>query len=358
MNEKMTAEKWDAMLRKLVGKGKKMGKVREEELDVLLRGAPEEKIGMVQEMLEEWGIKVETEQGESLEDLEKKLADPEELAMEFAPEDPVRWYLRQIGKIPLLSVQEEKELARKTAEGDEGAKKDLVQANLRLVVSVAKKYTGRGLQLLDLIQEGSFGLLRAADKFDWEKGNRFSTYATWWIRQAVTRAIADQGKLIRIPVHLTEMINKIGRSERKLVQTLGRIPTVDEIAEDLGVPVNKVLTAMDAAADVLSMDTPVGEDEDASVGAFIRDETCKEPEEQVAANALVETMQEVLDTLTEREAAVLRMRFGMYDGRAHTLEEVGELFGVTRERIRQIESKALRKLRHPTRAKKLRDYYS
>ena len=348
----------DAMIQNLMERGKKEGKISEDELSNLLQDADEGKVEMVQNLIDAWNIKVETDNGDDFAGVEKELIDPVKLAAEYSLEDPVRFYLKEIGQIPLLSFDEEQELARRTATGDEKAKKKFVEANLRLVVSIAKKYSGRGLHLLDLIQEGSFGLIRAVDKFDWTKGNKFSTYATWWIRQAITRAIADQGKLIRIPVHLTEIINKSARSNRKLVQVLGREPTIYEVADDLNMPVERVLTAMDAAAEVLSLDTPVGEDDDTSVSSFIKDDRTKEPEEEVASNALAEAVQEALETLTDREAEVLRLRFGMYDGSNHTLEEVGNYFGVTRERIRQIENKAIRKLRHPTRAKKLRDFYS
>ena len=272
-------------------------------------------------------------------------------------DDPVRMYLKEIGKVPLLSAEEELGLAEKMAQGDVKAKQQLVEANLRLVVSIAKKYSGRGLHILDLIQEGNTGLIRAVDKFDWTKGNKFSTYATWWIRQAITRAIADQARTIRVPVHMVEVINKATRCNRKLVQELGREPTVEEIAAELNLPVEKIIEANRTAADTLSLDTPVGDEEDTSIGSFVEDERTPGPADATSNALLAEALKEILDTLTEREADVLRMRFGMYDGRTHTLEEVGQIFGVTRERIRQIENKAIRKLRHPSRAKKIRDFY-
>ena len=288
---------------------------------------------------------------------EEELVDPVDLAAEYNLDDPVRMYLKEIGQIKLLSPEEEVELAKRVAEGDQEAKNKLTEANLRLVVSIAKKYSGRGLHILDLIQEGNTGLIRAVDKFDWTKGNKFSTYATWWIRQAITRAIADQARTIRVPVHMVEVINKATRCNRQLVQELGREPTVEEIAEKLGLPVEKIIEANRTAADTLSLDTPVGDEEDTSIGSFVEDERTPGPADATSNALLAEALKEILDTLTEREADVLRMRFGMYDGRTHTLEEVGQIFGVTRERIRQIENKAIRKLRHPSRAKKIKDFY-
>ncbi|MBQ4641574.1 MAG: RNA polymerase sigma factor RpoD [Oscillospiraceae bacterium] len=288
---------------------------------------------------------------------EEDLIDPVDLAAEYNLDDPVRMYLKEIGQIKLLSVEEEVELAKRVSEGDQEAKNKLTEANLRLVVSIAKKYSGRGLHILDLIQEGNTGLIRAVDKFDWTKGNKFSTYATWWIRQAITRAIADQARTIRVPVHMVEVINKATRCNRKLVQELGREPTVEEIAAELGLPVEKIIEANRTAADTLSLDTPVGDEEDTSIGSFVEDERTPGPADATSNALLAEALKEILDTLTEREADVLRMRFGMHDGRTHTLEEVGQIFGVTRERIRQIENKAIRKLRHPSRAKKIKDFY-
>ena len=288
---------------------------------------------------------------------EEDLVDPVDLAAEYSLDDPVRMYLKEIGQIRLLTAEEEVDLAKRVSEGDQSAKDMLTEANLRLVVSIAKKYSGRGLHILDLIQEGNTGLIRAVDKFDWTKGNKFSTYATWWIRQAITRAIADQARTIRVPVHMVEVINKATRCNRKLVQELGREPTVEEIAKELGLPVEKIIEANRTAADTLSLDTPVGDEEDTSIGSFVEDERTPGPADATSNALLAEALKEILDTLTDREAEVLRMRFGMYDGRTHTLEEVGQSFGVTRERIRQIENKAIRKLRHPSRAKKIKDFY-
>ncbi|HOB10726.1 MAG: RNA polymerase sigma factor RpoD [Acetomicrobium sp.] len=270
--------------------------------------------------------------------------------------DPVRMYLREIGKIPLLTKEEEVELAKRVEAGDEEAKKKLIEANLRLVVSIAKKYIGRGLSFLDLIQEGNLGLIRAVEKFDYRKGFKFSTYATWWIRQAITRAIADQARTIRIPVHMVETINKLIRVSRQLVQQLGREPTVEEIAQALELLPEKVEDIQRIAQEPVSLETPIGEEEDSQLGDFIEDKDSPNPEEATAGQLLREQLEEMLGELTEREREVLRLRFGLEDGRAHTLEEVGKRFNVTRERIRQIEAKALRKLRHPSRSKRLRDY--
>ena len=291
------------------------------------------------------------------EDDEETLVDPVELAAEYNLDDPVRMYLKEIGQVKLLSAEEEIELAQKVSEGDKAAKDKLTEANLRLVVSIAKKYSGRGLHILDLIQEGNTGLIRAVDKFDYTKGNKFSTYATWWIRQAITRAIADQARTIRVPVHMVEVINKATRCNRKLVQELGREPTLEEIAAELNLPIEKIIEANRTAADTLSLDTPVGDEEDTTIGSFVEDDNTLGPADATSNTLLAEALSEILGTLTEREADVLRMRFGMYDGRTHTLEEVGQIFGVTRERIRQIENKAIRKLRHPSRAKKIKDFY-
>ena len=288
---------------------------------------------------------------------DEELVDPLELAAEYNLDDPVRMYLKEIGQVKLLTADEEIELAKRVSEGDKAAKDRLTEANLRLVVSIAKKYSGRGLHILDLIQEGNTGLIRAVDKFDYTKGNKFSTYATWWIRQAITRAIADQARTIRVPVHMVEVINKATRCNRKLVQELGREPTLEEIAAELNLPIEKIIEANRTAADTLSLDMPVGDEEDTTIGSFVEDDNTPGPVDATSNAMLSEALTEILGTLTEREADVLRMRFGMYDGRTHTLEEVGQIFGVTRERIRQIENKAIRKLRHPSRAKKIKDFY-
>ncbi len=271
-------------------------------------------------------------------------------------EDPVRMYLKEIGKVPLLSAEREIELAQRMEDGDEDAKKELAEANLRLVVSIAKRYVGRGMLFLDLIQEGNLGLIKAVEKFDYHKGYKFSTYATWWIRQAITRAIADQARTIRIPVHMVETINKLIRVSRQLLQELGREPTTEEIAKQLDMPVDRVREILKISQEPVSLETPIGEEEDSHLGDFIQDDNVPVPAEAAAQTLLKEQLDEVLDTLTEREQKVLRLRFGMNDGRARTLEEVGKEFDVTRERIRQIEAKALRKLRHPSRSRKLRDY--
>ena len=271
-------------------------------------------------------------------------------------EDPVRMYLKEIGKVPLLSADREIELAQRMEDGDEDAKKELAEANLRLVVSIAKRYVGRGMLFLDLIQEGNLGLIKGVEKFDYHKGYKFSTYATWWIRQAITRAIADQARTIRIPVHMVETINKLIRVSRQLLQELGREPTPEEIAEELDMPVERVREILKISQEPVSLETPIGEEEDSHLGDFIQDDNVPVPAEAAAQTLLKEQLDEVLSTLTEREQKVLRLRFGMNDGRARTLEEVGKEFDVTRERIRQIEAKALRKLRHPSRSRKLRDY--
>ncbi len=274
----------------------------------------------------------------------------------IAVDDPVRMYLKEIGKVPLLSADEEIDLAKRMEQGDEEAKKRLCEANLRLVVSIAKRYVGRGMLFLDLIQEGNLGLIKAVDKFDYTKGYKFSTYATWWIRQAITRSIADQARTIRIPVHMVETINKLIRVSRQLLQELGREPSPEEIAEEMGLSVDKVREIQKVAQEPVSLETPIGEEEDSHLGDFIPDEDVPAPVEAAAFSMLKEQLIEVLDTLTEREQKVLKLRFGLDDGRARTLEEVGKEFDVTRERIRQIEAKALRKLRHPSRSKKLKDY--
>ena len=271
-------------------------------------------------------------------------------------DDPVRMYLKEIGKVPLLSADEEIEYAKRMEEGDEEAKKRLAEANLRLVVSIAKRYVGRGMQFLDLIQEGNLGLIKAVEKYDYRKGFKFSTYATWWIRQAITRAIADQARTIRIPVHMVETINKLVRVQRQLLQELGREPSPEEIADNMDIPVERVREIQKISQEPVSLETPIGEEEDSHLGDFIQDDNVPVPAEAAASTLLKEQLVEVLGTLTEREQKVLRLRFGMDDGRARTLEEVGKEFNVTRERIRQIEAKALRKLRHPSRSRKLRDY--
>ena len=278
------------------------------------------------------------------------------ISKNIAVDDPVRMYLKEIGKVPLLTAQEEIDLAKRMEAGDEYAKQKLCEANLRLVVSIAKKYVGRGMLFLDLIQEGNLGLIKAVDKFDWTKGYKFSTYATWWIRQAITRSIADQARTIRIPVHMVETINKLIRVSRQLLQEEGREPTPDEIAEEMGISVEKVREILKIAQEPVSLETPVGEDGENNLGDFIPDDDAPAPAEAAAFSMLKEQLVDVLGTLTEREQKVLKLRFGLEDGRARTLEEVGKKFDVTRERIRQIEAKALRKLRHPTRSKKLKDY--
>ena len=369
-------EELQSVLQKLIAQGRKDGMIRADELRSHLEelDLSPEKIEEIYDSFEAQNIQVVSDDldldlddaldlGDLDDDIdlsdmdEEDLIDPVDLAAEYNLDDPVRMYLKEIGQIKLLTAEEEVELAKMVSEGSQYAKNKLTEANLRLVVSIAKKYSGRGLHILDLIQEGNTGLIRAVDKFDWTKGNKFSTYATWWIRQAITRAIADQARTIRVPVHMVEVINKATRCNRKLVQELGREPTVEEIAAELGLPVEKIIEANRTAADTLSLDTPVGDEEDTSIGSFVEDERTPGPADATSNAMLAEALKEILDTLTEREADVLRMRFGMYDGRTHTLEEVGQIFGVTRERIRQIENKAIRKLRHPSRAKKIKDFY-
>ena len=373
-------EDLQAAMQALIAKGKKEGMIRDTELGAILEKMQlsPEKIEEIYDRFDAMNIQIVTTEleiddsldvlgdglGDGLDDgmdlrgiEEEELIDPVDLAAEYSLDDPVRMYLKEIGQVKLLSAEEEVELAKRVSEGDQEAKNKLTEANLRLVVSIAKKYSGRGLHILDLIQEGNTGLIRAVDKFDWTKGNKFSTYATWWIRQAITRAIADQARTIRVPVHMVEVINKATRCNRKLVQELGREPTMEEIAAELNLPVEKIIEANRTAADTLSLDTPVGDEEDTSIGSFVEDERTPGPADATSNALLAEALKEILGTLTEREADVLRMRFGMYDGRTHTLEEVGQIFGVTRERIRQIENKAIRKLRHPSRAKKIRDFY-
>ena len=359
----------------LIAKAKRDGTIQASELTAELEklDLPVEKIEQIYDTFDALGIQIvgaqleldpDIDNGGMIEndelppmDEEEELIDPLELAAEYNLDDPVRMYLKEIGQVRLLSADEEIELAKKVSEGDKAAKDKLTEANLRLVVSIAKKYSGRGLHILDLIQEGNTGLIRAVDKFDYTKGNKFSTYATWWIRQAITRAIADQARTIRVPVHMVEVINKATRCNRKLVQELGREPTLEEIAAELNLPIEKIIEASRTAADTLSLDMPVGDEEDTTIGSFVEDDNTPSPADATSNTLLAEALTEILGTLTEREADVLRMRFGMYDGRTHTLEEVGQIFGVTRERIRQIENKAIRKLRHPSRAKKIKDFY-
>ena len=364
------AIKFEEKLKNLVGLGKKKKSILEiQEInevfsDMELEAEQMEKIF---EYLESQNIDVLriSPDTDDADDVEILLTDEDEVDMEkidlsvpdgISIEDPVRMYLKEIGKVPLLSAEEEIELAKRMAEGDEDAKKRLAEANLRLVVSIAKRYVGRGMLFLDLIQEGNLGLIKAVEKFDYQKGFKFSTYATWWIRQAITRAIADQARTIRIPVHMVETINKLIRVSRQLLQELGREPLPEEIAEELDMPVERVREILKISQEPVSLETPIGEEEDSHLGDFIQDDNVPVPAEAAAATLLKEQLGEVLDTLTDREQKVLRLRFGMNDGRARTLEEVGKEFDVTRERIRQIEAKALRKLRHPSRSRKLRDY--
>lgn len=350
-------------IRELLQEGRQKGFITYDDLEKYL---PQEALSEADIMdnvysnLLELGIDVKEEdklqeirQGELLPQVSlEELSDIESVSIS----DPVRMYLREIGKISLLTPEEEVELAKRVEEGDEEAKKKLTEANLRLVVSIAKKYIGRGLSFLDLIQEGNLGLIRAVEKFDYRKGFKFSTYATWWIRQAITRAIADQARTIRIPVHMVETINKLIRVSRQLVQQLGREPTIEEIAQALGLPPEKVEDIQKIAQEPVSLETPIGEEEDSQLGDFLEDKESPNPEDATAGQLLREQLEEMLGELTEREREVLRLRFGLEDGHAHTLEEVGKRFNVTRERIRQIEAKALRKLRHPSRSKRLRDY--
>ncbi len=312
------------------------------------------KIEQIYEYLEAQNIDILGNLNDS--DLDENDIDLSNLPDGISIDDPVRMYLKEIGKVPLLSADQEIELARRMEQGDQEAKKKLAEANLRLVVSIAKRYVGRGMLFLDLIQEGNLGLIKAVEKFDYTKGYKFSTYATWWIRQAITRAIADQARTIRIPVHMVETINKLMRVSRQLLQELGRDPQPEEIAKRMEMPVSKVREIMKISQEPVSLETPIGEEEDSHLGDFIPDEDIPVPAEAAAFTLLKEQLIEVLDTLTEREQKVLRLRFGLDDGRARTLEEVGKEFSVTRERIRQIEAKALRKLRHPSRSKKLKDY--
>ena len=364
------AIKFEEKLKNLVALGKKKKSILEiQEINEVFSDMEldAEQMEKIFEYLESQNIDVLriSPDTDDADDVEILLTDEDEVDMEkidlsvpdgISIEDPVRMYLKEIGKVPLLSAEEEIELAKRMAEGDEDAKKRLAEANLRLVVSIAKRYVGRGMLFLDLIQEGNLGLIKAVEKFDYQKGFKFSTYATWWIRQAITRAIADQARTIRIPVHMVETINKLIRVSRQLLQELGREPLPEEIAEELDMPVERVREILKISQEPVSLETPIGEEEDSHLGDFIQDDNVPVPAEAAAATLLKEQLGEVLDTLTDREQKVLRLRFGMNDGRARTLEEVGKEFDVTRERIRQIEAKALRKLRHPSRSRKLRDY--
>ena len=367
-NEK--EEKFQAKLKELLALAKKKKNVLEyQEIsdffqDMELNAEQFEKI---LDFLETSNIDVLriTDNDDDTVDDEILLSDEDEVDMEkidlsvpdgISIEDPVRMYLKEIGKVPLLSAEEEIELAKRMADGDEEAKKRLAEANLRLVVSIAKRYVGRGMLFLDLIQEGNLGLIKAVEKFDYQKGFKFSTYATWWIRQAITRAIADQARTIRIPVHMVETINKLIRVSRQLLQELGREPTPEEIAKEMDMPVERVREILKISQEPVSLETPIGEEEDSHLGDFIQDDNVPVPADAAAFTLLKEQLEEVLGTLTEREQKVLTLRFGLEDGRARTLEEVGKEFNVTRERIRQIEAKALRKLRHPSRSRKLKDY--
>lgn len=370
-SEQVIAERLNALIKE----GKKKGMLSSKELmDVLEElNLEQEQIDKFYDTLENLSIDITEGDGldmlpiddlspdiEDLEEIEEiskeELVDPESLVDNFSIDDPVRMYLKEIGKVNLLTQEEEIELAKRMAEGDEEAKKRMAEANLRLVVSIAKRYVGRGMLFLDLIQEGNLGLIKAVEKFNYQRGYKFSTYATWWIRQAITRAIADQARTIRIPVHMVETINKVIRVSRQLLQELGHDPTPEEIAEEMGMPVEKVRDILKIAQEPVSLETPIGEEEDSHLGDFIPDEDASEPAEAAYYTMLKEQLTEVLGTLTPREEKVLRLRFGIEDGRTRTLEEVGKEFNVTRERIRQIEAKALRKLRHPSRSKKLKDF--
>ena len=330
-------------------------KLDEEQYDLIMQILEKSDIDIIRTQEEEVPetdlVSIEEENTEE-QDLDIDLTIPDSVNIE----DPVRMYLKEIGKVPLLTAEEEQDLAQRMEDGDEEAKKRLAEANLRLVVSIAKRYVGRGMLFLDLIQEGNLGLIKAVEKFDYRKGFKFSTYATWWIRQAITRAIADQARTIRIPVHMVETINKLVRVSRQLLQELGREPTPEEIAEKMDIPVDRVREIIKISQEPVSLETPIGEEEDSHLGDFIQDDNVPVPADAAAFTLLKEQLHEVLGTLTEREQKVLKLRFGLDDGRARTLEEVGKEFNVTRERIRQIEAKALRKLRHPSRSRKLKDY--
>ncbi len=347
---------------KLIAKGKKQGFITYEQLAAELKGleVDSDSLDELYNALVEADIDIVAEDGSDDVSAEESLNDVEvedlTLSKDVKINDPVRMYLKEIGRINLLTSDEEFEYAKRAAEGDEEAKRMLAESNLRLVVSIAKRYVGRGMLFLDLIQEGNIGLMKAVDKFDATKGYKFSTYATWWIRQAITRAIADQARTIRVPVHMVETINKLARVQRQLTQELNREPTDEEIAKKLGVSIDKVREVYKISQDPVSLETPIGEEDDSHLGDFIKDERTMGPEEYATVEMLKEELNGVLGTLTEREEKVLRLRFGLDDGQCRTLEEVGQIFGVTRERIRQIEAKALRKLRHPSRSRKLKDF--
>ncbi len=350
-----------ATVKELIEKGKQKGMLTEQEIEDTLAELEldAEEIEKIHDNIEDIGIEiVGTDIEQEMKKIEISEEDLEDLSVPegINVDDHVRMYLKEIGKVPLLSPDEEIEYARLMSEGDEEAKKKLTEANLRLVVSIAKRYVGRGMLFLDLIQEGNLGLIKAVEKFDYTKGYKFSTYATWWIRQAITRAIADQARTIRIPVHMVETINKLIRVSRQLLQELGREPSPEEIAKEMGMSLEKVREIMKIAQEPVSLETPIGEEEDSHLGDFIPDDDAPAPSEAASFMLLKEQLMDVLNTLTPREEKVLRLRFGLEDGRARTLEEVGGVFDVTRERIRQIEAKALRKLRHPSRSKKLKDF--
>lgn len=343
-------------VKKLIKKGKEEGSLTYEEIMDALEEIEldSDDIEKIYEVFNEMDIDIKDEKEEDSDDSEESLdiSIPDGIGID----DPVRMYLKEIGKVPLLTAEEEVDLAQRMEKGEEAAKRKLIEANLRLVVSIAKKYVGRGMLFLDLIQEGNMGLIKAVEKFDYNKGFKFSTYATWWIRQAITRSIADQARTIRIPVHMVETINKLIRVSRQLLQEIGREPTPEEIGEEMGLSADKVREIMKIAQEPVSLETPIGEEEDSHLGDFIEDEDAPAPASAASFILLKEQLDDVLDTLTDREKRVLELRFGIEDGRPRTLEEVGKEFGVTRERIRQIEAKALRKLRHPSRSKKLKDY--
>ena len=358
--KKLKEEKVNNILKK----AKEKGKITIGDLASELDDVNPDQIDKVFDAFEELGVDLlqdDMDEEPDIEDLKEvedlKLDEITDTSYEgINVDDPVRMYLREIGRIPLLTFDEELDLAKKVLQGDEDAKQKLAESNLRLVVSIAKKYVGRGMLFLDLIQEGNMGLIKAVEKFDYTKGFKFSTYATWWIRQAITRAIADQARTIRIPVHMVETINKLIRTSRHLLQQLGREPTPEEIAAEMEIPVEKVIEIQKIAQDPVSLETPIGEEDDSHLGDFIQDDDSPAPQDSAAYTMLREQLEEVMNTLTPREAKVLKLRFGLEDGKSRTLEEVGREFQVTRERIRQIEAKALRKLRHPSRSKKLRDY--